>query len=134
LINQDTATLFSSLYQLSQLFLEQIGLSPNHGGRMQVKTVIRFAIKFNPGPSLQHKLKSTVSVLSEDLRKEIISLFEKLKRMHRNDIEEVQAQMDELRQSIHSVQPKEQGPLDEVWPPDGRRYCNTIYCMSQILQ
>jgi hypothetical protein len=67
-INQDTATLFSSLYQLSQLFLEQIGLSPNHGGRMQVETAIRFAITFNPGLSVEHKLKSTVSVLSEDLR------------------------------------------------------------------
>jgi hypothetical protein len=33
-------------------------------------------------------------------------------------MEEVEAQMEELRQSIHSAQPKEQGPPDEVSPPD----------------
>jgi hypothetical protein len=48
-------------------------------------------------------LQSTVSVLSEDLRKEIVSLFEQVKRNCRNETEEVQAQLDELRQSIHSV-------------------------------
>jgi predicted nuclease with TOPRIM domain len=96
-------------------------------------TVIRFASKFNQELlSLEHKLQSIVSVLSEDLRKEILSLFEEQKRMCRNELEEwqaqteelqaqteeLQAQLDELRQSIHSVKPKEQGPPDEVSPPD----------------
>jgi hypothetical protein len=120
-INHDTATLFNSLYQLSQLFLEQIGISPNHGGRVQVKTIIKSATKFNPGLSLEHKMQSTVSVLSEDLRKEITSIFEKQKCMYMSEIEEVRAQMDEWCQSIHSGQPKEPGPPDEpkeAAPPD----------------
>jgi DNA-binding protein H-NS len=64
---------------------------------------------------LENKLPSTVSILSEDLRKEIVSLFEQVKRNRRNETEEwqaqteeLQAQLDELCQSIHSAKPKEQ--------------------------
>jgi hypothetical protein len=93
-INQDTGTHFNTLYELSQLFLDQIGLSNNHGGIKQVGTVI----KFNSGISLAHKPLSSVSVLSDDLRKVITSIFERQKRIFMN-------QMEKLRLSLQPSQP-----------------------------
>jgi hypothetical protein len=88
-INQDTGTHFNTLYELPQLILDQIGLSNIHGGIKQVGTVIKFATKFNSRISLEHKLLSSASLLSEDLRKDVTSIFEWQKRIFINKIEEL---------------------------------------------
>jgi hypothetical protein len=45
-VSQDTTDNFTDLFQLSQLFLQQIGLGPNYEGRKHVLCVVELAVKF----------------------------------------------------------------------------------------
>jgi hypothetical protein len=46
---QETAHNFQNLFQLSQLFLEQIGIGPFHAGRKNAIVVIEHAANFLTG-------------------------------------------------------------------------------------
>jgi hypothetical protein len=106
--------------------------------RLRSRPSSNLQLKLNPGLSLEHMLQSTVSVLSEDLRKEITSIFEKQKRMYMNEKEKVRSKwMNCLRASVQVIdEPKEAAPPDELSPPDDSfrsylsrsDYVGTIIC------
>jgi hypothetical protein len=86
-VSQDTTDNFTDLFQLSQLFLQQIGLGPNHEGRKHVLSVVELAVKFVPGDSTEHQLKAALSYLAEDKRRLITSLIAQRNHNQMNEIE-----------------------------------------------
>ena len=80
-LNEETATNFQNLYQLSQLFLQQIGLGQHDDCRRnQVNQVIKFARNFIPENCIEQELQAELSILSEDKRNKINLAFSRMKQ------------------------------------------------------
>jgi hypothetical protein len=104
-LNQDRTNLFQNLFQLSQLFLQQIGIGPNHMGRQNQKSVIDAAIRFTPGQGIEAELGSELSVLSRDKQKNITMIFAKQKH-------ELLNQVDALREELARYKSNEANTLN----------------------
>jgi hypothetical protein len=116
-LNQDRTNFFHNLFQLSQLFLEQIGVGPNHMGRDNQKTVIDAAVEFVPDLSNEEELETELSVLSDKKARNINSIFERQKH-------ELLNQLDNLREELRkykaneSTMSNESSPTNESSPPN----------------
>lgn len=94
-LNEETTNIFQNLHQLSQLFIEQIGISAHHGGRLRLKTVIKHALAFQPGVPIEEELAAALSPLSIDARNCISQLFSKLKHSLLNENARLRREMEE---------------------------------------
>jgi hypothetical protein len=97
ILNEATSTHFQNLFQLSQLFLEQIGLDVNHGGRQDVRTVIDAAVRFNPGECIEQELETELAILSEEKRQAINSIFSKLKQQFVNEMRQLRREVRDVK-------------------------------------
>jgi hypothetical protein len=101
-LNQETSDLFENLFQLSQLFLQQIGMGPNHGGREQVATVVKKAVDFRPGLGYNAELQSALAFLSEEQRSKILSIVGKEKLNLINQLQNLSEENQQLKSTLNA--------------------------------
>jgi hypothetical protein len=84
-LNEDSTNVFHNLYQLSQLFVEQIGISIHHGGRLRLRTVMKHALAFQPVITVEAELEKVLSQFSNETKQCISQLFSKMKHSYLNE-------------------------------------------------
>jgi hypothetical protein len=114
--NQHSSHLFKNLYQLSKLFLRQIGLGEDGDTRTnQVGFVIGFAVKFNPGKCVEQRLQAELSILSEDKRNAISSIFSAMKQELMEERRQLKDEKQQLKEALRELKAKFQSsPVSNI--------------------
>jgi hypothetical protein len=111
---QETGNNFQNLFQLSQLFLEQIGIGPFHAGRKSAIVVIDHAVNLVPGLGTEQQLQEALSILAEDSRNRINSIVTQMRQKDLYRLEQMSSRLERIDNAMENFStslPSESGDV-----------------------
>jgi hypothetical protein len=102
-LNEDTSHNFQNLFQLSQLFLEQVGLGILHAKRKTQKAVLDAALAFQPESNIQEELQAELKMLSEEKRDKLNSIFSRQQQSLLREVRKLQQELGQYKSNLSTV-------------------------------